>query len=467
VLDLAHDAAAGDAALGQVAHDVLGHDHGAVHDDPEVDGAERQEVGGDRVEVHEDEGEEQGERDGERHEDRGADVVEEQREQQDHQRGALDQVLHHGADGRVHQPLAVVVRAQLHPGRENLLDVLQLPLDAVDDGARVLALAHAHDAAHHVVVVVAAEHAEANGVADAHRAEVAHAHGRPARRRHHDVLDVARGLDHADAAHGERVLTPRDIGAAGVGVVGGDGVEDLLEGQVVRAQPHGIDGDLVLLDAAAPRDDVGHAGHLEELALQHPVLQRLQLDQGHGGRPEGVAIHLADDAREGAEGRARVGRDLGAGDPLLHLLARPVLVGAVGEEHADVREAEQRRRPQKCDVGDAVQLLLELDRDEPLDLLGGVALPERDDLHGDVADVGIGLDGQARPGQDPARRQQQRQRQRDEALVQREGDEPRDHLVAFLSRMLPVVTTRSSGVTPSRISTEPLSSPPSCTGFRA
>jgi len=55
----------------------------------------------------------------------------------------------------------------------------------------------------------------------------------------------------------------------------------------------------------------------------------------------------------------------------------------------------------------------------------------------------------------------------DEALVQREGDEPRDHFVAFLSRMLPVVTTRSSGVTPSRISTEPFSSAPSCTGLRA
>ena len=304
-------------------------------------------------------------------------------------------------------------------------------------------------------------------MADAHRAEVAHAHRRPARRRHHDVLDVARGLDHADAAHGQRVLTPGDVGAARIGVVGGDGVEDLLEGEAVGAQARRVQRDLVLLDAAAPGNDVGDTRHLEELALEHPVLQGLQLDERHRRRPEGVAVDLADHARQRAESRARVSRHLGSRNPLLHLLARPVLVGAVGEEHADVGQPEQRRRAQEGDVGDPVQLLLELDRDEALDLLGGVTRPERDDFHGDVADVGIGLDGQARPRQDPARRQQQRQGHGDETLMQPEGDEARDHWAAFLSRMLPAATTRSSGVTPSRTSTEPFSSAPSCTGRRA
>ncbi len=47
VLHLAHHPVPGHPALAQVPHDVLGHDHGAVHDDPEVDGAERKEIGRD------------------------------------------------------------------------------------------------------------------------------------------------------------------------------------------------------------------------------------------------------------------------------------------------------------------------------------------------------------------------------------------------------------------------------------
>ena len=55
VLHLADDARAGWAALAQVAHDVLGHDDGAVDDDPEVDRAQREQVRGDPAQVHEDE----------------------------------------------------------------------------------------------------------------------------------------------------------------------------------------------------------------------------------------------------------------------------------------------------------------------------------------------------------------------------------------------------------------------------
>src|SRR5215470_990230 len=96
-----------------------------------------------------------------------------------------------------------------------------------------------------------------------------------------------------------------------------------------------------------------------------------------------------------------------------------------------------------------------------------MARPDRDDVDLDVADVGIGLDGQAMVGHDAADGQQQRQRQRDEALVQRKGDEPADHFTMRLRRMLPVVTTRSRGPTPSRISTPPSTSFPTFTGRRS
>ncbi len=52
-------------------------------------------------------------------------------------------------------------------------------------------------------------------------------------------------------------------------------VEHLLEGEVVAAQARRVDVDLILLGAAAPRDDVGDAGDLAELTLEDPVLERL------------------------------------------------------------------------------------------------------------------------------------------------------------------------------------------------
>ena len=146
--------------------------------------------------------------------------------------------------------------------------------------------------------MVAAEHPEPDGVTDADLADVADADGRAAPGRHHDVANVVEAVDEADAAHDQRVLPVTDVAAAGVGVVGADRVEDLLEGEVVGAQPRRVEGDLVLLDAAAPGDDVHDARNAAELALEHPVLERLQLDERHRAGLERIAIDLADDARQ-------------------------------------------------------------------------------------------------------------------------------------------------------------------------
>src|SRR5262249_55536554 len=161
---------------------------------------------------------------------------------------------------------------------------------------------HEDDPLHQVVVVVAPEDAQANGVADADLADVPDAHRRPLLRGHHDVLDVAWAAEETDAAHGQRVLALGDVAAAGVRVVGGDRVEYLLESEVVAAQAGRIDVDLVLLGAPAPRDDVGDAGDLSELTLQYPVLDRLELDERHRLGLQGVAEDLADHARERSQG---------------------------------------------------------------------------------------------------------------------------------------------------------------------
>jgi hypothetical protein len=53
VLDLTDDARPARLVLGEVAHDVLGHDDSTVHNDAEVDRPQRQEIRRDPAEVHE------------------------------------------------------------------------------------------------------------------------------------------------------------------------------------------------------------------------------------------------------------------------------------------------------------------------------------------------------------------------------------------------------------------------------
>ena len=258
--------------------------------------------------------------------------------------------------------------------------------------------------------------------------DVADPHRRALLRRDHDALEVAEAPDQADAPHHEGILAVADVAPARVGVVGTHGVEDLLECEVVRPQTRGLDRDLVLFDATAPGDDVHDPGHAAELPLEHPILKRLELDQRHRRGMKRVAVHFADHAGQWSEPRFGISRDLGLGDAFLHLLAGPVVVGAVAEEDPNVRETEVREGAQKRHVGDAVELLLELQGDVALHLLGGVTRPERDDVDLDISDVGIGLDRQARKGDDPGRRQDQDHGQGDEPLMQRERDDTDDHV---------------------------------------
>ena len=218
-----------------MTENVFRHDDGPVHDDPEIDGAERQQVGRNATEIHEDEREQERERNDEGHDEGRPHVVEEEREQDRHQQGALDEIPHDGGDRRAHQAVPAVVRSHLHPGRQQGADLVELLLDAVEDCAGVLTLAHEHDALHQIVLVVSAEHAKADGVTDRCLPDVADPHRRALLRRDHDALEVAEAPDQADAPHHEGILAVADVAPAGVRVVGAHRVEHLLEREVVRA----------------------------------------------------------------------------------------------------------------------------------------------------------------------------------------------------------------------------------------
>ena len=82
--------------LRQPAEDRLHHDHGGIDDQPEIDGADRQQVGGFAAQHQDDDGKEQRERNGRADDQRAAQIAEEYPLQQHDQEDADHHVVQHG-----------------------------------------------------------------------------------------------------------------------------------------------------------------------------------------------------------------------------------------------------------------------------------------------------------------------------------------------------------------------------------
>ena len=179
---------------------------------------------------------------------------------------------------------------------ELLICVHQL-LDALDRRRTLLAAAHQHDALHDVVVLIEAGDAEPRFLADGHGGDVLDQHRVAAALRHHGVGEIVDRADQADAAHHGGLRADIDGIAADIDVGVADGLQQLRQRQAVGDQLVEIDLQFVGLGLAAPAGDVDHAGHGAEAALQHPVLQRLQVEHAVVRRPDQpVTVDFADRA---------------------------------------------------------------------------------------------------------------------------------------------------------------------------
>ena len=192
---------------------------------------------------------------------------------------------------------------------------------------------HQHDALDDVVVVVLAGDAEPRLIADRDRRDVPDA--APACRcssvsivLRMSSIEWIRPTPRTIAACGAEI----DRLAADIDVAVVEGLQHLRQRQPVVDQPVEIDGDVVGLGLAAPAVDVDDARHRLEAALQHPVLDRLEIGHRIARRPDdAIAVDLADravrrDLRLGAVGQRRQLRQ-----PVDHPLLGLVVGEVVGE----------------------------------------------------------------------------------------------------------------------------------------
>ena len=163
-------------------------------------------------------------------------------------------------------------------------------LDPLDHVQGVLAVAHDHDAADGVARPVEVGHAAADLGAQTRPAPRPAA--APARRPSPAFTTIcsksSRLFDVAAAAHHVLRAAPLDEPAADLVVGVPDGLDHGGERQVVGGEPVRVHGDLVLLDVAADRGHLGHAGHRLQRVAQGPVLVGAQLVErvpARAGRP--------------------------------------------------------------------------------------------------------------------------------------------------------------------------------------
>ncbi len=199
-------------------------------------------------------------------------------------------------------------------------------------------------------------------------------------------------------------------------------VDDLADGEAVLDEPLRADEHLVLLHLAAEAVHLVHAGDRLEQRRDDPVLDACAGPSARARRPRACTGRSRRGRwRSGPSSGLDAGRQLLArrGEPLEDHLPRPVGVGAVLEDDDHLRQLGLRERPDLLHAREAAQSLLDGEADTRCST-STAARPGRlrEDHHLRVRHVGEGVDGEARPGdQPPADGERGRDEQDEEAVA--------------------------------------------------
>ena len=350
---LAQGPAAG-GGQSQSAQAVLHDDHRAVHDQPEVERAQAHQVGRGARLHHAGEGHQHGQWNHRRGQQRGADVAEQRKQHHHDQQRAFEQVLLHRGQGLVDQRGAVVDHIDGDARRQAAPGLVELFGDLLRHRAAVLADQHEHRAQHHFLAVLRGR-AGAQLGADAKLRHVADPHRRAAALRNHDTAQI--GQRGRLSGHAQQLLlaVALDVTGATVGIVGPHRAGHVVEADAVSQQAPRIGQDLELLAVTADAVDLHHAGYLQQLRAQDPVLRLAQVGRrdrrvvGVARAGRGVHRPHEDFAKTGGDrpklrlkagGQLRFDRLQAVGDQL----PREVDVGGVVEHHRHLRQPVARHR---------------------------------------------------------------------------------------------------------------------------
>ena len=134
--------------FGQTSNAVLDHNHGAIHDQPEIQCAQAHQIGRDARAHHAGDRRQHRQRDNRSSDQGGADITQQQEQHHDDQQCPFEQVLLHGGDGFINQRCAVIQGLDVHAIGQRAVDGLDTLGDIARHGTRVLTKQH-HGGANH------------------------------------------------------------------------------------------------------------------------------------------------------------------------------------------------------------------------------------------------------------------------------------------------------------------------------
>lgn len=253
------------------------------------------------------------------------------------------------------------------------------------------------------------------------------------------VADIIDRLDLSRRPDQVLLALALDVAGADVGVVAVQRRHDVGQRQAVGRQLLGVRRHQVFLGVAADGIDFRHAGNVAHLRLDHPVLDLAQVGGGIG-RAVGLAravlgldrpkVDLAQAGRDRPQrGRYAFGKILARLlQSFVDQLAREIDVGAVVEDHRDLRQPVARQRAGLFQAGQAGHHGLDRVGDALLGLQRRIARRGRVDLHLHVGDIGHGVDGQPRVVVDADGGHGQRDEQHHPALFDGKADQAFKHV---------------------------------------
>ena len=339
--------------LGQPSYAVLDDHYRAIDDDAEVQCPQAHQVGADIEFHHTSQREQHGQRDDGRRDQCRAQIPEEEEQHCDHQHRTFQQVLLHGGDGLVDQVGTVIHSDHAHALGQVAIDVLHALVHRLRHGTAVLAHQHEHGAQHHFLAVCR-RRAGAQFAADLDIRHITHPHRYAVRVLHDHVADIVHRAQLPRHAHQILLAAFLDIACACVVIVAVDRGHQLGNRHTHGGQPVRVGSDLVLLHIAANGVDLGHAGYVAQLRLDHPVLYLAQVGIGIG-RAIGLARFLVGlyrpqvDLTETRRNRPELGRQprwqavARLRDALVDQLSREEDVDIILEDHGHLRQAVARQ----------------------------------------------------------------------------------------------------------------------------
>ena len=335
-----------------------------------------------------DEGKEQCQGNDACHDDRASPVAHEEEHDQRDQQNAFEHIMQNGVHTELHQVFTVIEGLDSHVFRKVFtLYLVDFGLQCSNHLLGVLALAHHHNTLNDIVFIFTTDLTQPGLARLMHLCQMADEDGRAVHVLHHNIANLLNVVDQPDASHDVCLAVTFDDVATNIHIAVGDGLKEFKTADAVLGQLVGIDTHLKRLYLAAETHDVGNAGNAAEFALNHPVLQRLQLPYIPLARGQSIAENLARrpakrlDLRPHPVGQVRIV------DHIIDLLTRILVVHMVVKDHCDDRQAEERRA---ADVGlllDRVHGYLNGYRHELLYLLGRASAPLGNDCHLCIGDI--------------------------------------------------------------------------------